>query len=62
MSMMAIIIEQVTQNKSSLLLKIILQNTQTLQLFMKIIRTEIISKSNLFAKLEGLAGETFWSN
>ncbi len=33
------IIEQVTLNKSSLLLKIIFQNTETLQLFRKIIKT-----------------------
>jgi hypothetical protein len=36
------IIKQVASNKSSLLLKIILQNTQTLQLFTKIIKTESI--------------------
>ncbi len=41
------IIEQVALNKLSLLLKIILQNTQTLQLFMKIIKTESMYKSYL---------------
>jgi len=40
------IIEQVAFNKSRLLLKIILQNTSTLQLFTKKIKTEIIYKSN----------------
>jgi Kindlin-2 N-terminal domain len=40
------IIEQVVSNKSSLLLKIILQNAQALQLFTKIIKKEIIYKSN----------------
>ncbi len=38
------VIEQVTSNKSSLLLKIILQNSQTLHLFTKIIKTEISLK------------------
>jgi hypothetical protein len=38
----AILIKQVASNKSSFLLKIILQNRQTLQLF----TTEIIYKSN----------------
>ncbi len=39
------IIEQVAWNKSSLLLNIIIQNTQTLQLFTMNIKTEIIYKS-----------------
>jgi hypothetical protein len=39
-------IEQVYWNKSSLILKIILQNTQTLQLFTNIIKTEMILKRN----------------
>jgi hypothetical protein len=38
-------IEQVVQNKSSLLLKNILQNTQKLQLFMMNIEAESIYKS-----------------
>jgi hypothetical protein len=38
------IIEQVTWNNSSILLKIILQNTQILQPFTKIIQTESIYK------------------
>jgi hypothetical protein len=37
--------EQVACNKSSLLRKIILQNTQTLKLFTIDIKTEIINKS-----------------
>jgi hypothetical protein len=41
----ACIIEQVAWNKSSLLLKAILQNTQVLQLFAKIIKTESFYKS-----------------
>ncbi len=39
------IIKQVAWNESSLILKIILQNTQTLQKFTKIIKTESIYKS-----------------
>ncbi len=50
--------EQVSLNKSSLLLKNILQNTRTLQLLTKIIKTESIYKSNKDAKLEGLVDET----
>ncbi len=38
--------EQVTYNKSSLFLKIIIQNTPILQLFTKTIKTESIYKSN----------------
>jgi hypothetical protein len=38
------IIEQISSNKSSLLLKIILQNSQTLQLSTMIIKTESIYK------------------
>jgi len=41
----------VAQNKSSLLLKNVLQNTQTLQLFTMNIKTEFFYKH---AKLEGL--------
>jgi hypothetical protein len=41
----SIIIEQVAWNISSLLLNNILQNTQTLQLFTMIIKTESIYKS-----------------
>ncbi len=57
-----IIIEQVDQNKSSLLLNIIFQNTQTLQLHTKIIETEIIYKSNYNVELEGMGGDNVWSN
>ncbi len=42
-----LIIEQVISNKSSLLLKNILQKTQTLQLFTKIMKAEIILSNNL---------------
>ncbi len=52
-----IIIKQVASNKSSLLLKIQKYNTQTLQIFTKIIKTESIYKSNLNSKLEGLGAE-----
>ncbi len=41
-----ITIEQVASNKTSSLLKNILQNTQALQLFTIIIKTESISKNN----------------
>jgi hypothetical protein len=41
-----IIIEQVASNKTSLLLKNIFQNTQALQLFTIIIKTESIHKNN----------------
>ncbi len=37
--------EQVALNKSSLLLKIQMQNTQALQLFTLVIKTETIDKS-----------------
>jgi hypothetical protein len=50
--------QQVASNKSSLLLRTILQNTQTLQQFTKIIKTESIYKSNYNAKLKGLVDET----
>jgi hypothetical protein len=53
---------EVVQNKSSLLLKIILQNTQTLQLFTKIIKTGSIHKSYYNTRLEGLGSETKGSN
>jgi hypothetical protein len=52
-----IIIEHVTLNKFNLLLKIILENRITVQLFTKTIKTESIYKSNYDAKLEGLVGE-----
>ncbi len=58
----ACIIEQVALNKSNLQLKIILQNTQTLQLFKKIIKTESIYKRNQNPKLNGSGSETKWSN
>ncbi len=43
--------KQVASNKSSLALKNTLQKTQALQLLKKIIKTEIIYKSNKEAKL-----------
>jgi len=46
------IIEQVALNESISLLKIILQNKQTLQLFTKIIKKEMIYKSNCIAQIE----------
>ncbi len=58
-----IIIEQVASNKSILLLKIPMQNTQTLQLCTKIINQEVFTNVFLSGKLEGLEGsETKWSN
>ncbi len=47
-------IEQVAWNKSGLILKIILQNSQTLQLFTINIQTEMIYKSNKNAKQAAL--------
>jgi hypothetical protein len=49
--------EQVASYKSSLLLNIILENTSTLQLITKIIKTESIYKYNKYAKLESSVGE-----
>ncbi len=57
-----IIIEQVAGNKSSSILNIKMQNTQTLQQFTKIIKTECIYKSFLNANMEDLGTETKWSN
>jgi hypothetical protein len=37
-------VEQVVQNKSSLLQKVILQTTQTLQLFATILKQEVLTK------------------
>ncbi len=51
-------IGQVASNKSSLLLKIQKQNTQTLQLFTKIIKMDSKYKSISNAKLGGLGAET----
>jgi hypothetical protein len=56
------VMKRVTSNKSNLLLKIILENTQTLQLFTKIIKTESKYKMNSDAKLGGLVDEIKWSN
>ncbi len=55
-------IEEAAWSKTSLLLKIQMQRTQTLQLFTKIIETEIIYKSYKNAKLEDLVSETKLSN
>ncbi len=53
------IIEHVAWNQSGLLLTNIFQNTQTLQLFTKMTKTESIYKSNWDAKAEeGLVDET----
>jgi len=51
-------VEQIVWNKSSLILKIILQNTRTLQLHKEIIKTEIIYKSNSNAKLKHWGEDT----
>ncbi len=53
-----VMIEQVAWNKSSLLLKIQIQNTQTLQLFTETIKTESIFKGYKNAKHEGLGSDT----
>ncbi len=45
-------------NKLSLLLRIKIQNAQTLQLFTMNIKTESIYKSSLNAKMLGLGAET----
>jgi hypothetical protein len=55
-------IEQVDQNKSGLLLKNILQDTQIYHLFTKIIKTESIYRSYENAMLEGFDVRTQWSN
>ncbi len=52
------IFEQVVQNKSNLLPKIILQTAQALQVFVTMIKTESVYKSFKKAKLEGLGAET----
>jgi len=52
------IIEHGAWNKSSLLMKIILQKTQMLQLFTIIIKTESSNKNIKNAKMEGLGVET----
>jgi hypothetical protein len=39
-----------------------MRNTQTLQIFTKIVKTESIYKSNSNAKLEGLVDKTKWGN
>ncbi len=53
----ALVIEKVALNKSSLLLKTISQNTKTLQLFTNIITTESIYKCKENAKLKDLFKE-----
>jgi hypothetical protein len=55
-------IEQVILNKSSLLLKIQKQNTQTLQLITRIIKTESVYKRYKKCQAEGLGSETRRSN
>jgi hypothetical protein len=59
---MTVIIEQVALNKSNLLLKIVSQNTQTLQPLTKMDKVEIMYKSYLKDKLEDFGSETLWSN
>ncbi len=53
---------QAAWNKTSLLLKNILQNTRTLQLFTMNIKQKVLTKVIKNAKLEGLGRETYWSN
>jgi len=53
--------KQVASNKSNSLLKNILQNTQTLKQFTKVIKTESIYESNLNANLNALNDEAKWS-
>jgi hypothetical protein len=55
---MTVIIKQVALNKSNLLLKIVLQNTQTLQPSTMMVKVEIMYKSYLKDKLESLGSET----
>jgi hypothetical protein len=57
-----IAMEQIASDKSSLLLKIEMKTTQTLQLFTEINKAESMYKCNRNAKLEGLVDETKWSN
>jgi hypothetical protein len=47
------VLEKVALRKSSVLLKITIQNPQTFQLFTNIIKTESIYNSYWYAKLEG---------
>jgi hypothetical protein len=54
---MTVIIEQVALNKSNLLLKIFSQKTQTLQPLTKMVKVEIMYKSYLKDKLEGLGSD-----
>jgi hypothetical protein len=51
-------IKQVAWNKLSLLLRNILQNAQTLQLFKFILKQEVFRKSIENAELKGLGEET----
>jgi hypothetical protein len=51
-------IEKAALNKSSLLLKIISQNTQTLQLFTMIIKQKAFTKDIKNTKLKSLSKET----
>jgi hypothetical protein len=55
-------IEEAAWSKTSLLLKIQMQRTQTSQLFTRIIEKESIYKSYKNAKLKGLVSETKLSN
>ncbi len=54
-------IEQVAQNKSSLWVKNILQNTHALKLFIMNIKTKSFYKSYKNANLIGLGRGTLWS-
>jgi hypothetical protein len=52
------IVVQIAWNTSSLLLKIILQKTQTLQLFKGQLKEKVFTKVIKNSKLEGLGSET----
>jgi hypothetical protein len=49
-------------HKIRFIIKKLIENTHTLQLFKEIIKTEGVYKSNENAKLEGLVDETKWSD
>ncbi len=53
-----IIVEQVALTKLSLLLKILMENKQTIQQFTKMIKTESICESYENVKLKGLGSQT----
>jgi hypothetical protein len=56
------VIQQVASNELILLLLIQIPNSQTLQLFTKIIQTESIATVSKNAQAEGLGSDAKWSN